>query len=132
MSSRDLIQDLYDAFARGDAGHVLGLLHDDVEWNEAPGNPLAEGNPYSSPQAVGEGVFGRILSQYDGFQATPHTLVADGDRVVALGGYTGTHSASGKSLDAPFAHAWTVRDGKVAAFQQYTDTAQWRDQMGDG
>lgn len=130
MSNRDLIQSLYDAFARGDAPAVLGILHDDVEWNEALGSPLADRNPYDSPQAVGEGVFGRILSSYDGFQATPHALVADGDRVVALGTYTGTHTASGTALDAPFAHAWTVRDGKVSAFQQYTDTAQWRDQMG--
>jgi len=130
MTNRETIQGIYDAFARGDAAAVLGTLHDDVEWNEAPGNPLADENPYSSPQAVGEGVFGRILGAYDGFEARPHTLVADGDRVVALGDYAGTHTASGQTLDAPFAHAWTLRDGKVSAFQQYTDTAQWRDHMG--
>ena len=130
MTNREIIQGLYDAFARGDAPAVLGTLHDDVDWNEAKGSPLADGNPYASPPAVGDGVFGRILSNYEGFQAAPHTLVADGDHVVALGTYSGTRTTSGATLDAPFAHAWTLRDGKVSAFQQYTDTAQWRDQMG--
>jgi ketosteroid isomerase-like protein len=59
--SREVIQSLYDAFARGDPGFVLGLLADDVHWMEAEGSPMARGNPYTSPQQVGEGVFGRLL-----------------------------------------------------------------------
>ena len=125
-SNRDFIQSLYDAFARGDADTVLGALHTDVDWNEAEGNPLADQNPYTGPQRVGEGVFGRLLANFDDFTVTPEQLVAEGDTVVALGRYTGTHKTSGRPLDAPFAHVWTVEDGKVTAFQQYTDTAQYR------
>ncbi|SRR6056297_280518 len=121
---REVIQSLYDAFARGDAGFVLGLLADDVRWMEAEGSPLASGNPYSSPQQVGEGVFGRLLSVFDDFAATPNEILAEGDRVVAFGRYTAVHKETGEKLDAPFAHSWTLSDGTITAFQQYTDTEQ--------
>lgn len=121
---REVIQSLYDAFARGDAGFVLGLLDDDVRWMEAEGSPMASANPYASPQQVGEGVFGRLLSVFDNFAATPDEIVADGDRVVAFGRYTAVHKETGEKLDAPFAHSWTLNDGTIVAFQQYTDTEQ--------
>ena len=122
---KQVIQDLYDAFARGDAAAVLGTLHPSVSWMEAESGPLAAGNPYTSPQAVGEGVFGPILQDVDDFKATPADLVAEGRDVVAFGRYTGTHRGTGQALDAQFVHRWAVEGGKVVAFQQYTDTAQW-------
>lgn len=129
-ANRDLVQSLYDAFARGDAGTVLGAMDENVDWNEAEGSPYADQNPYSSPQRVGEGVFGRLMEEYDGFAATPHKLVAEGDTVVAFGRYTATHRASGRPLDAQFAHEWILRDGRVVEFQQYTDTAQYQELRG--
>ena len=124
-AAKQVIQDLYDAFARGDAATVLGTLHPTVRWMEAESGPLAAGNPYSSPQAVGEGVFGPILQDVEGFQATPADLVAEGSDVVAFGRYTGTHRGTGRVLNAQFVHRWSVEGGKVVSFQQYTDTAQW-------
>lgn len=124
-TGKQVIRDLYEAFARGDAAAVLGTLHESVDWNEAESGPLAFGNPYTGPQAVGEGVFGPILRDVDDFRATPVDLVAETRDVVAFGRYTGTHRGTGQALDAQFVHRWTVEDGKVVAFQQYTDTAQW-------
>jgi hypothetical protein len=42
--ARQLIQSLYDAFARGDVDHVLGSMAPDIQWFEAEGNPMAEGD----------------------------------------------------------------------------------------
>ena len=126
MTNRELISSLYDAFGRGDAGTVLGAMHPEIDWNEAEGSPYADQNPYSSPQRVGEGVFGRLLTDFDGFSVVPEQMVSEGNTVVALGRYTGTHKESGRPLDAQFAHVWTVEDGQVTAFQQYTDTAQYQ------
>ncbi|TPW02973.1 MAG: hypothetical protein FD125_1815 [bacterium] len=74
-----------------------------------------------------EGVFARIGAGYEGFAVTPTVFIASGDRVVALGRYTGTNRATGETLSAQFAHVFTVTAGKVTGFQQYTDTAQWVD-----
>lgn len=122
---RDLIRMLYDAFARGDAETVLGALHEQVDWREAEGGPLAEDNPYIGPKAVGEGIFARLMEEIDGLAVTPKKFVAEGSDVVALGRYTGTHARTGEPLDAQFVHHWTVEHGKVTRFQQYTDTRQW-------
>ena len=125
-SNRELIQSLYQAFGRGDAGTVLGAMHPEVDWKEAEGSPYADQNPYTGPQRVGEGVFGRLMADFDGFTVTPQRLVADGDTVIAVGRYTGTRQGSGQPLDAQFAHVWTIGDGQITGFQQYTDTAQYQ------
>ena len=125
VAAKQVIQDLYEAFARGDAATVLGALHPAVNWMEAENGPLAVGNPYASPQAVGEGVFGPILQDVEDFRVNPADLVAEDRDVVAFGRYTGIHRGTGQALDAQFVHRWTLEDGKVVAFQQYTDTAQW-------
>jgi len=44
--------------------------------------------------------------------------------VVSLGGYSGRFKATGRSMTAPFAHVWKVRDGRLARFDMYTDTAK--------
>jgi uncharacterized protein len=125
QQNRDLIQSLYDAFARGDGATVLGSLTADAEWNEAEGSPYADRNPYIGAQQVGEGVFGRLLADYQDFAVKPELLVAEGEHVVAFGRYSGRRASSGEALDAQFVHHWRIRDGKVISFQQYTDTAQY-------
>ena len=34
-------------------------------------------------------------------------------------------------LDAQFAHVYTLSGGKIVRFQQYTDTAQWKEALAD-
>jgi uncharacterized protein len=46
---------------------------------------------------------------------------------VAFGTYTGTHKATGREVQAQFAHVWGLREGKVVSFQQCTDTKQFAD-----
>lgn len=120
-----LVRKLYDAFAAGDAGTVLAALHPQIEWREAESFVYADRNPYIGPQAVAEGVFTRLMTEWDGFAVRPERIVDGGDTVLATGRYTGAYRANGKRVDAQFAHVWTVRDGRVTAFQQYTDTAQF-------
>lgn len=122
---KEMIRSLYEAFARGDAETVLGALDGSIDWNEAENSPLAAGNPHTGPQRVAEGVLAPLAQELEDFRVIPRDFVAEGGEVVAFGRYTGTHRGTGKPLDAQFTHRWSVRDGKVVAFQQYTDTAQW-------
>lgn len=122
----DVVKDLYAAFARGDVPAVLAAMDPAMEWNEAEGFLLADGNPYVGPMAVAQGVFGRLAADVDRFAAVPARFIDGGDEVVAEGRYTGTWRATGTPIDAQFAHLYRVREGKIVRFQQYTDTAQWR------
>ncbi|MEO6865135.1 MAG: nuclear transport factor 2 family protein [Gemmatimonadaceae bacterium] len=125
LMNREQIQSLYEAFGRGDAGTVLGAFDPEIIWNEAENSTYADRNPYVGPQQVGEGVFGRIGAEWEGFTVTPETILQDGDVVVALGRYRGTFMATGRRLDAQFVHVWTLRGERITRFQQYTDTAQY-------
>ena len=120
-----LVRSIYEAFGRGDVPAVLALFTDDIEWNEAENFPYADGNPYRGPQSVLQGVFARLGAQWERFSVEPQELLDAGDRVVALGTYRGTHKATGKPVQAQFAHVWSLRAGKAAKFQQYTDTHQF-------
>lgn len=120
MSNLTSVRAVYDAFAKGDVPAVLGFLNPDVEWTEAEGFPY--GGTYVGPQAVLEGVFMRLGTEWDGFAAVPDEFIDGGDAVVALGEYSGTYKATGKSFRANFAHVWKVKDGKAVGFTQYVDT----------
>lgn len=126
-ANQAVVEGLYRAFGAGDGATIAGLLDPGLVWIEAENGPYADRNPYNGPGAVFEGLFARLGAEYEGFVVTPVTFVSSGDRVVALGRYTGTNRATGEALDAQFAHVFTVTGGKVTRFQQYTDTAQWMD-----
>ena len=117
----DTIANLYAAFGRGDVPTVLAALAPNISWTEAEGFPY--GGTYVGPDAVLQNVFAKLGSEWNGFAAVPHELIASADTVVALGEYSGTYKATGKSFNAPFAHVWKFGGGRVISFRQHTDTA---------
>ena len=122
MASQNLeaIQGAYAAFAKGDVPGVLGVMDAEIAWTEAEGFPY--GGTYNGPNAVLEGVFMRLGTEWDNFAAVPAEFIDGGETIVSLGTYSGTYKATGKSFKADFAHVWTFRNGKVVRFVQYTDT----------
>ena len=120
------IEGMYEAFGRGDIPFVIGALDADVEWWEAENFIYADNNPYIGPQAVLEGVFMRIGSEWEWFTVTPEEVLDAGETVVGRGYYAGKYRQTGREVRAQFAHVFGFRNGKVAKFQQYTDTAQFQ------
>ena len=127
----EIIRAMYDAFASGDVPSVLATLDPQIEWREADNFIYADGNPYIGPNAVLEGVFMRLATDWDGFSVAPSEILDAGEIVVARGYYSGTHKKTGKHVQAQMAHFFTFRDGKVIKFQQYTDTAQFEHAIRD-
>ncbi len=122
-----LIRDLYEAFGRGDVPSVLGQMDQGIEWREAENFIYADRNPYVGPQAILEGVFMRLGTEWEGFTVTPEEWLDAGNHIVVLGIYSGTHKETGREVRAQFAHVWGVHGGRVVRFQQYTDTKQFAD-----
>ena len=122
-----IVTALYDAFAAGDVPGVLGAFDPDITWVEAESGPLAKHNPYHGPLAIAEGVFMRLAGEIEDFSAVPERITGNDQTVIAEGRYRGTVRATGKALDAQFAHIWQISGGKLSHFQQYTDTYQWRE-----
>ena len=59
----------------------------------------------------------------DRYTVTPDEFYDAGDTIIVTGMYSGSYNATGKNMSTPFAHFWTLADGKVVKFVQYTDTA---------
>lgn len=116
----DGVRGVYAAFAKGDIPAVLGFLSSDIEWTEAEGFPYA--GTYKGPNAVLDGVFMRLGTEWNGYAAIPEEFIDAGGTVVVLGKYSGEYKATGKSFQANFAHVWKLREGKAVKFAQYTDT----------
>ena len=121
------VEAMYGAFGRGDIPFVIGILDPQIVWTEAENFIYADKNPYIGLDAVLNGVFGRLGAEWDGFSAVPIEIVDAGDTVVGLGRYGGVYKASGAKVDAQFVHVLKFKDGKIVSFQQYTDTAQFKD-----
>ena len=120
----ELVRGIYEAFAAGDVGGVLGRMSPDIVWNEAENFPYADGNPYVGPEAIANGVFARCVSEWDEFAAVPEEFLDAGDTVVVLGRYKGAYKATGRDQNVQMVHVWRVRDGQATQFQQYADTLQ--------
>ncbi|MGI8732790.1 MAG: nuclear transport factor 2 family protein [Pyrinomonadaceae bacterium] len=123
----EIVRGIYESFEKGDVPKVMGQLDQNVEWNEAENFIYADRNPYLGPQAVFEGVFMRLGTEWEGFTVTTEEWLDAGNRLVVLGIYEGTHKATGKRVRAQFAHVWSLKEGRVVRFQQYTDTKQFAD-----
>ena len=128
MSNVPMIKDLYGALGRGDMPAVLGAMAPDIEWSEAEGNPYQpSGKAWRGPDAVVQNLFMRLATEWDRFTVHPGEFYDAGAAVVVEARYTGSYKQTGKKLDAQVCHVWKIRDGKVASFQQYVDTAQLHD-----
>ena len=128
MQNITIVDSMYKSFEKGDIPIVLGLLDDKVVWNEAEGNAMADGNPYVGPEAVLNGVFARLGEEHEYFNLKEielHDMY--NDKVLATLRYDAKRKSNGALYDAQVAHLWTMKNGKVVAFQQYVDTKQLAD-----
>ena len=96
-----------------------------IEWNEAESFPYADGNPYIGPNAVLEGVFKRLGSEWNYWNLTDQTYYeANSGEIIVTGRYKAKNKLTGKEINAQFVHMWTVDDGMIIRFQQLADTYQ--------
>ena len=122
-SPTDIVRGFYDALGQGDLAGLLSLLDSEVEWTEAERFPYYSGT-WHGPQAVVDNLLVPLSRDWDPFSAKADEFIAQGERVVALGTYSGTSKKTGRSFRSAFAHVWTVRGDKLARFNMHADTAK--------
>jgi ketosteroid isomerase-like protein len=122
QDNRALVQRGYDAFGRGDIEALLALLDENVEWITPGPSELPTAGRRRGRQQVAE-FFKGVDNLFEIQRFEPESFVSEGDRVVVLGSETTRVKATGKVLDMRWAHAFTVRNGKVAVLEEYQDTS---------
>jgi ketosteroid isomerase-like protein len=128
MDELTTIRRFYDLLASGDSAAALGLLHPDIEWTEAERTPYFAGTIHGV-DAVVTGLFEPLAHDFDGFTTVPSDLLRNGSRVASFGRYTGTARSTGRVMSAPFVHLWTVEDGRLRRFTQFTDSVAWNEAL---
>jgi hypothetical protein len=118
-----VVQDMYAAFGRGEVQAILDKLDDNISWTAVYGSgpQVPQGGERRGKAAVGE-FFKQLGPAVNFSKFEPREFIATGNKVVALGHYVGTTSV-GKGFDLDWAMVFTLRNGKVAHFQEFTDSA---------
>ncbi len=113
---------IYDAFKRGDLAAILAALDPEADLKyEAP-----SAIPWAGYFCGHDGwtkFFQAIGGALDGITLTMEPFAAQGDHVAAVGRYQATVRTTGRRIDSPLVHLWTVRNGKVVACLEMTNTA---------
>jgi ketosteroid isomerase-like protein len=103
---------------------VMGDMHPEIEWHQAQGLP--HGGLYRGLPEVKRNIFDPLDEEWwDEFTAVPDEFLDAGDQVVVIGRYRGRAKETGKQLDVPFVHIWSMSGDQAIRFRQYLDTAGW-------
>lgn len=127
-SNTAIVDELYQSFAAGDIPAALATMDANIVWNEAESFPYADKNPYIGPEAVLNGVFARIGEDWEYWNLTDIQLhEMSNNMVLSTLRYQAKHKKTGKVINSQTAHLFTLKDGKIVTFQQFTDTKQAAD-----
>lgn len=121
----ELIKKFYSAFKNQDKQTYLQLCDDNIEWTVMENIP--NGGTHVGKKAVFENYFPSLFAQFQEFHAVTEEFLDGGGKVIVLGKYTGIAKKTKKSFESPFAHIYTIKDGKILKFRQYTDTVKIQD-----
>lgn len=118
------IRSLYAAFGEGDVRKILDNLDPAVEWRS---NGDSKTIPWGGRRdgVAGAASFFQALADNLDFEVfEPGEFHAAGDTVTVLGRTRARNKKAGRGVfDCAWAHVFTVRNGKLARFLEFYDTA---------
>ena len=122
MTNIEIVKGMYEAFGRGDIAGLVNALSEDIKW-VTPGAPAV---PYAGSFSGRD----RVVRFFEDLDQTTHLdpfmpdqYLEQGDTVVTLGSYTGKAKTSRKPFKSSWSMVFKLRNGKVASFEEHTDTA---------
>lgn len=120
--NKNLVMEGYRLFQSGDITHLLERYADNVEWTGPESDLVPFAGKFHGRQGVGQ-FFAKLDASLQATRFQPLTVVAEGDTVVVTGEASWIAKPTGRSYDSAWVHVFTLRDGKVANFQSFYDTA---------
>ena len=120
-----VVKDAFAAFVRGDIKGVLALVDDNVDWHGVKGaDAVAPHGGRRYGRAAVEDFFVKVGESTTFSRFEPKEFVAQGDQVVAIGDYAAAVKNTGGSVACDWVMVFTIRNGKIARFREFTDSAQ--------
>jgi hypothetical protein len=113
---------IYEAFGRGDIPAVLSLIDPQAELRFEGPSAIPWTGTFHGPGGWAK-FFEALGANVAGLVVTMEPFAAQGDHVVAAGRYQGRVRRTGRQIDSPLVHLWTLRDGRVVRCVELTNTA---------
>jgi ketosteroid isomerase-like protein len=121
LSPLDAVRCYYQALAPGRRADLMDLLDPHVVLEIPEGFP-GGGGTYRGLKAYLEDFLYNFYGSFD-LETVPTEFLDAGETVIALGHHHGHALSTGLTVDAPFVHIWTVREGLLVRGRMFTDTA---------
>lgn len=118
----EIVQQIYDAYERGDYEATLRVLDEEIEFF-APPDLSGGGELVRGREAVGAAVAG-WLGMWDDYRFELRELLDAGEHVLATGWQTGRGKASGVAVFEEIFSVWTLRRGRVVGQRMFRDKQQ--------
>ncbi|MCG8578160.1 MAG: nuclear transport factor 2 family protein [Flavobacteriales bacterium] len=115
-----VIKRLYEFFKERELDQIRTLFDEQIVWSQMDGFP--NGGTYVGADAIFENVFQTFKLKWEDWKAVTEEFLETEHDVMVVGYYSGTFKESGKFFKADFIHRYTLKDGKITHFKQYTDT----------
>ena len=118
----NLVQQIYGDFKTGNIEALLAKIDPNIVWEL----PEIQNVPFAGKRNGREAVadfFKVVNASQEALRFDAMGYVAQGDRVVSLGTYEWHVFDTGRTFTANFAHVFTIQNGAVTEFTEYTDTA---------
>src|SRR5215813_9907753 len=118
----NLVQQIYNDFKTGNLEGLLSKIDPNILWEL----PEIQNVPFAGKRNGRDAVadfFSLVNSSQEALRFEAMGYIAQGDRVVSLGTYEWRVYETGRTFTANFAHVFTILNGSVTEFTEYTDTA---------
>lgn len=115
-----IVKELYTLFATRDHAGIRAIFAPAIEWQQMEGFP--NGGVYHGADEIFAKVFDGFRDNWTAWRAVVKEYIDGGNDVFAIGYYDGVYKETGLSFKADFAHRYTLQDGLITKFTQYTDT----------
>lgn len=120
--TRASVQQIYDAYIKGDAARFAAFLDDDMDWVlHAPVDVFPFAGQRKGRVAVLEALAG-IADEYELTSYEPQVMVVDGEQAAVMSDVRFRQRKSGRMLRFRIADFLRFRNGKLVEFREFTDT----------
>ena len=117
-ANREVVENAYAAFGKGDIPALLDLVDDGVEWSSP--KTLPQGGSFRGKDGVGD-FFAAVGAAWDPLEIKIEVIDDLGDnQVVGVVHLSGTLRGGG-SAGYGAAHVFTVQGNKITRFREYVD-----------
>jgi ketosteroid isomerase-like protein len=120
--NKQMIMQGYEHFQKGDIKSVLAMCSDDVLISSPENEHVPFTGRFEGLYGAAE-YFAKLGGTLDTLHFAPKDFVAEGDKVVVTGEAHWHVKSTGADFHTPWVHIFTLRDGKIARFEQMSDSA---------